>query len=234
MKIKKKKKAVADGKIEFIVPIKQWIHQGFTYLDKTEMFYRLIWEIIPFTFFLTIVYFNFHVNIYISISLSFLISHTLNWIFNYNFWTCLCFTFPKIKNPGNEKTIKYLIEIQNRMIKSSCVAGCMLYGSLARSTWHIKSDLDMRILRKPGILNGLNAYLVVFKERIIAVLKKQPLDLYMADSIEFLEKLREDEFPIFLKNNDERLFNHYKSKETIDFNNVNSLNELSHDFLCEK
>ena len=43
----KKIKAVAGGQIKWIVTIKQWIHQGFTYLDKTERFYRIIWELIP-------------------------------------------------------------------------------------------------------------------------------------------------------------------------------------------
>ena len=41
-------KAVVGGKTKLIVIIKNWIHQGFTYLDKTERFYRVIWELIPF------------------------------------------------------------------------------------------------------------------------------------------------------------------------------------------
>lgn len=225
-KLPKKNKAILGGKTEYIVIIKQWIHQGFTYLDKTEMFYRLIWELIPFLIFFPILYLTFEVNILMSVLISLVLGHTLNWIFNFNFWTCLCFTFPNLKNPGNDATIKYLKGIQKRMLKADSIGGCMVYGSMSRGVWHIKSDLDMRILRKPGIINGFKSYLIVFRERIIAVWFKQPLDLFMADSIEFLDKLRDDEFPVFLKNEDERLYKRYQSKEISDLDKINSLNDL--------
>jgi len=225
----KKNKAILGGETEYIVIIKQWIHQGFTYLDKTEMFYRIIWELIPILFSFPILYLTFQVNIYMSVLISFLFGHTLNWIFNFNFWTCLCFTFPSLKNPGNDATIKYLKGVQKRMQKADSIGGCMIYGSVSRAVWHIKSDLDMRILRQPGLINGFRAYLIVFKERIIAVWLKQPLDLFMADSIEFLDRMRDDEFPVFLKNDDSRLFKRYKSETISDFNKINSLNDLGHE-----
>jgi predicted nucleotidyltransferase len=222
----KKNKAIIGGKTEYIVIIKQWIHQGFTYLDKTEMFYRVIWELIPFLIFFSFLYSFVEINIYIIVIISFLLGHTLNWIFNFNFWTCLCFTFPNLKNPGNDRTIKYLIKFQERMLKSDSIAGCMIYGSLSRGMWHIKSDLDMRILRRKGVINGFKAYLVVFRERLIALWYKQPLDLFMADSIEFLDKVRDDEFPIFLKNKDQRLLKRYGTKEITCFNEINLLNDI--------
>lgn len=222
----KKRKAKLNGKIELIVLVKQWIHQGFTYLDKTEMFYRLIWEIIPFILIFSI--FDLFVeNLYFNLVLSIIITHTINWIFNFNFWTCMCFTFPRIVNPGQQKTIKYLQDMQNRLRKYDSISGCMLYGSITRNKWHIKSDLDMRILRKPGIFNGFKAYLVVFTERIIAVSKKQPLDLYLADTIKFLDKINTNEYPIFLINNDNRLFEKYQSKSEIKFEDVTDLNQIS-------
>jgi predicted nucleotidyltransferase len=226
IKVHKKNKAVIGGKTEYIVIIKQWIHQGFTYLDKTEMFYRIIWELVPFLIFFSTFYAFTESHIYMIVIISFLLGHTLNWIFNFNFWTCLCFTFPSLKNPGNDKTIKYLMKLQKRMLKEDCIGGCMIYGSLSRGVWHIKSDLDMRILRKPGFSNGFKAYLIVFKERIIAVWHKQPLDVFMADSIKFLDKVRDDEFPIFLKNEDQRLVERYKSNDRSDFTKISSLNHI--------
>ena len=44
---KKKKKAKVDGGRVWMFIITMWIHQGFTYLDRTEMFYRVLWELIP-------------------------------------------------------------------------------------------------------------------------------------------------------------------------------------------
>ena len=85
----------------------------------------------------------------------------------------------------------------------------------------------MRIIGKPGIVNGFKIYLITFKERLIAVKNKQPLDLYMADSIKFLNKMRDDESPIFLKANDERLIQRYKKCIITNFDQVTDLNKLS-------
>lgn len=205
----KKIKAVEGGNIKWIVTIKQWIHQGFTYLDHTEMFWRVVWEIIPFTAFLLLFYNVCNIRLWLSILLAFFIVHTLNWIFNYNFWTCIDFTFPRVHNPGNDSTKEYLKGMQERMRRNKAITGCMVYGSMSRAVWHNKSDLDMRIMGKPGVINGLRAYLAVFRERLIAVKLKQPLDLYLADDIKFLQRMRKDEYPIFLKCADPRLKDFY-------------------------
>ena len=112
----KKIKAVVGGKTKFIVLIKNWLHQGFTYLDKTERFYRIIWEIIPFS--ISIWGLSYiHITWILNIVIAFIISHTLNWAFNDNIWTCIQFTFPKVMNPGNEKTLAYLKDMQQRFAK---------------------------------------------------------------------------------------------------------------------
>lgn len=223
----KKIKAVAGGNIKWIVTIKQWIHQGFTYLDHTERFYRVVWELVPAALFLWLFKDIANMSWTWSVVLAFVISHTINWIFNYNFWTCIDFTFPSVKNPGNDATIQYLAEVQERMNKSDIVIGCLLYGSMSRHVWHDKSDLDMRIIGKPGLLNGFKIYLLVCRERLIAVKKKHPLDLYMADSVDFLNKMRDDEFPIVLKANDERLTKRYGELVATDFRKAKDLNHLS-------
>jgi len=221
----KKNKAVLGGKIKLVVAFKNWLHQGFFYLDRTEKFYRIIWELIPFFIFYNILIL-FIPTIW-ALLISALIAHTLNWIFNDNFWTAIMFTFPKVLNQGEEKTIEYLCNIQDRLSNYSCISGLILYGSISRGTWHNKSDIDARILRKPGVLNGLRVYLILFKERYIAVLRRQPLDIYMADSIIFLNKMRNDEFPIFLVINDNKLKKRYGEVLTTNFKSVNSINNLN-------
>lgn len=222
----KKDKAVVGGKVKLIVLFRNWAHQGFTYLDKTEKFYRVIWELVPFciSFYLIsltgLVWWG-------NCILSFLIAHTLNWMFNDNMWTCIQFTLPNLLNPGNEKTIEYLSGMQKRMQKRSSVAGCLIYGSMSRGVWKDKSDLDIRIFRKPGVINGLKGYWACWMERLIAVWKRQPLDIYLADSVRFLKKMRDDEYPIFLKGNDERLNDAYGNFDIADFTKIDSLNELA-------
>lgn len=222
----KKDKAVVGGKVKLIVLFRNWIHQGFFYLDKTERLYRIIWEMIPMAATLFLLSFS-NIPLGGGIIISFLIAHTLNWMFNDNLWTCIQFTLPNLLNPGNDKTKDYLMKMQNRMKKRSSVGGCMIYGSMSRGVWKEKSDLDVRILRKPGIINGFLGYLACWAERLIAVFSKQPLDIYMADTPEFLKKMRADEYPIFLKADDCRLDNLYGDIRVADFKQVNSLNELA-------
>ena len=226
----KKNKSVLGGKTKLIVLIKNWLHQGFFYLDKTEMSYRIIWELIPFLF--CFYFFNRIMDFdwLFAIIISGFISHTLNWVFNDNFWTCIMFTFPNILNPGEELTIQYLSQFQKKIKKNKSISGCMIYGSLSRSEWQIKSDLDIRILRKTGLLNGFLSYLFIYKERINAVIKKQPLDIYLADDVNFLRKMRKDEFPIFLKNKDERLYKEYKTMKTTDFTSIRKLNNINNSY----
>ena len=159
--------------------------------------------------------------------LSFLIAHTINWMFNDNLWTCIQFTLPNLLNPGNDKTKEYLIRMQTRMLKRSSVGGCMIYGSMSRGVWKDKSDLDVRILRRPGLINGFLGYWACWMERLIAVYEKQPLDIYMADGTDFLKKMRSDEYPIFIKADDRRLDRIYDSIRIADIGSVESLNELA-------
>ena len=114
----KNRKAKIGGKPKYITLIRNWAHQGFFYLDKTEMFYRVIWEIIPVV--LLIFFLNF--NLYISFFISFLIIHTYNWVANDNFWAVFIHSMPKQKNPGEALTIEYLLNMQNRLAKTNSIS----------------------------------------------------------------------------------------------------------------
>ena len=90
----------------------------------------------------------------------------------------------------------------------------------------------MRIIRRPGLLNGIKGYWVTFRERVIAVWYLNPMDLYMADGPKFLTRLRNDEFPVFLKLEDQRIYDFYDGNgielKEVDFDKVGHLNELGH------
>lgn len=219
----KTRKASIGGKPKYFTLIRNWAHQGFFYLDKTEMFFRVIWEIIP----IVLLSFFFNFNIYISIFISFFIIHTYNWITNDNFWAVFIHSLPNQKNPGEQATIEYLTKMQKRLIASNAISAVLIYGSVTRNKWHDRSDIDIRFFREKGIFNGLISYLILRRERLIALLNKQPLDAYIADDIKFLKKMRDDEFPIFLKNSDLRITKEYNTDYTTDFSKVKSINNLS-------
>ncbi|MFA7156794.1 MAG: hypothetical protein WC123_03785 [Bacilli bacterium] len=201
------KKASLGGNPRLFNLFRNWIHQALFYLDKTELFSRVVIEV----FFILILAIFFAGGLdYASWSpwdlfFSFFIVHTLNWIFNGNWWACILFAFPNLKNPGEYSTCQYLNNMATRLRNSSSISAILVFGSISREKWHGRSDIDMRILRKTGLFNAISAVMIQMRERFYAFFSKQPLDMYLADNIEFFKNLREDEYPICLLLNDNKV-----------------------------
>ena len=62
-----------------------------------------------------------------------------------------------------------------------------------RGEWKETSDLDMRLVRRPGVRNGLRACWFVMKERTRANMRRFPLDVFLLDDFSRLDRLRHDE-----------------------------------------
>jgi len=208
---KERRKAVPGGWPRLWNLPRGWLHQGFLYQDRTQQVARALLEIGPtclcawaFSALFDVSLHGATVWVY-----AMLVSHSLNWVFNHNWWAEMLFTFPSLRNPGPQKTALYLKDLADRLSRSRSISGVLLFGSLSRGAWHDRSDLDMRILRRPGILNGVRAVCAMMRERFLALLAHQPLDVYLADDVVFLEKMRQDETPVFLVKRDERLERRY-------------------------
>lgn len=208
LKKKAARKAKPGGLPKLINIPRNWLHQALTYMDTGEMYSKIIIEFIEL---LAVMWALNGVidNIYLNIIISGFIVHTWNWVTNGLFWAVIIFTFPGLKNPGAEKTIIYLNNMKRRLQKSSSVAGLTFYGSITRNAWHDRSDIDLRIVRNSGFINLVKTVYITMRERFIAFLYMQPMDLYLADSVEFLKKLRADEVPVILIKRGEDLENMY-------------------------
>lgn len=191
------RKAKPGGMPKLINIPRNWLHQALTYMDKGEMYSKVIIEIaeICLLMFLLNIYIG---NIYINFLISAFVAHTWNWVTNGLFWAVIIFTFPSLRNPGAENTVKYLNDMKRRLLRFDSVAGVSLYGSITRNTWHDRSDIDLRIIRNKGFVNLLITVYLTMQERFIAFLYKQPMDMYLADDVNFLKKLRADEVPVIL------------------------------------
>ena len=214
----KKRKAKQGGELRLSNLPRNWLHQALTYLDKGELISRVVVEIleIALLYFLFIRFaIKFPIDSIYVFLLSGIIVHTLNWIFNANFWTVILFSFPELTNPGEIITCDYLNHMSLRLSKHSSVTVLAIYGSISRRQWHERSDVDIRILRKPGIGNLISAFFITMRERAIAFIKRQPIDLYLADDVNFLLKMRNDESPIFLIRRDNRLKNYFPENQPI-------------------
>lgn len=204
---KARRKAVTGGSIKPRTLVGNLVHQGFFYLDRTERWMRVAWGLLP------------SAGLYVLLAphaggmarrigvagglLAFV--HVLNWIFNHNFWNCINSSFPGLRNRGASATRNYLASLRDRLRPHPSISALMLLGSISRLEWHSRSDIDLRVLRRPGFWNGVSASLLVSRERLLAVLARQPLDVYLADTPAFLRRRRKDEQPLFLLKRDARL-----------------------------
>ena len=217
----KGRKASAGSSIRLASLFRNWAHQAVTYMDRGEFFLRIAFELAE----ILMVFFVLNWllgNIFLSVIISTLGVHTFNWITNGNIWALWIFSFPGLKNPGEKKTCAYLNAMADRLKYSPASAGLAIFGSVSRKMWHDKSDIDIRILRKPGALNLFRAFLHTMRERWLAMVHRQPMDLFLADSIAFLQRMRPDEKPVFLIKRDDRLEQAYPdSPET-------TLSKLNH------
>jgi predicted nucleotidyltransferase len=194
---KARRNAVVGGPIRWNTIIWNWLHQCFFYLSLTDMSFKVFLEANLFVLCFGIMSI-FRLSILINTVISFFMAQTLNWIFNGNFWACLLSAFPSRRNKGAAQTQAYVNAMAARLSANDAVDAMMLLGSVCRSQWHSRSDIDVRILRKRGLRSAIYASWLTLKERLIAVVQGQPLEIYLADSVAFLAKKRSDEVPIFL------------------------------------
>lgn len=180
-------------RFKVIIIFTNWLFQGILYADKTEKIFRLCLDII---IALLMYKFMFDSKNHINLLIAFLTSHTLNWIFNGQLFA-LSKNFGIIHNDP-ERIINYAYGVKNRASKEESIKSVILYGSLVREEIKSSSDLDLRIIRKNGLFNGLRACIFGLKERCRALFYRFPLDIYVIDSSKHLMKMRSDENPIVL------------------------------------
>ncbi len=211
------RKALADGRARLWNLPCGWAHQGFFYLDRTQRIGRVAFEIVPAAILAGLIGGIGRIplsNVWLWCAGLFL-AHTLNWVLNGNWWAGILFAFPSLHNRGERATCAYLNDMADRLRHDRAISGAMIFGSVSRGQWHERSDLDVRLLRRRGLLSGIAGILILSRERWIALWRRQPLDIYLADDVSFLRSMRKDERPIFLKKNDPRLDLAYpEGKET--------------------
>lgn len=180
-------------RFKIIIIFTNWLFQGILYADKTEKIFKLCLDM---TFAFLLYELAFGSNNPNNLLVAFLISHTFNWIFNGQLFA-LAKNFGIVHNDP-EKIINYAYGVKDRASREKSISSVVLYGSLVRKEIKSTSDLDLRIIRKGGLLNGLRACIFGFKERSRALFYRFPLDMYVIDSSKHLLKMRSDENPVIL------------------------------------
>ncbi|KUK17266.1 hypothetical protein [Thermococcus sibiricus] len=163
-----------------------WLFQGILYMDRTERVFKLALDVL-FTIILVLLGAN--------IPTAILISHTINWIFNGQIF--VVFKNLKLITTPKEKFNVYIERLRAKLESEPSIVWAGIYGSLVREEFKETSDLDVRLIRKPGFINGVRACIFVMKERIWANFHGFPLDIYVFDNFQQL-KMKMKEEPIII------------------------------------
>lgn len=140
--------------------------------------------------------------------LAWLLAHTFNAIFNFQ-------PIAVMRHMGLGETdpkdfIDYVSKLHERINGKAFLQGAASYGSLSRGMFKKTTDLDIRFLMVPGVINGIRSSNFAFVERVRALLHRFPLDLYAFTLPELLSKMRRDEIPVVFYDPDGLIRESYK------------------------
>ncbi len=165
-----------------ILTFSSWLFQGILYMDTTEKVFKILLDIL---FFIPI-YFIFRGYGSLSLFIAIIFTHTINWIFNGQIFVLL--KNLRLTKTEPERFIQYLNDLQKRIKKENSILAAAAFGSLSRGQLKETSDLDIRIIRKKGVINGFRACLFVLSERTRALFNKFPLDIYVLDDVTTIKR----------------------------------------------
>jgi hypothetical protein len=169
--------------------LSHWLFQSIFYMDRTERGFKFGFEaLLALCLFFPL---RLALPALPAFLLAFWTAHTANFLFNGQLWGVLK-QFGWVHTPY-EVFIAYARGLDERGQRESSIKQLKVFGSLARDEWTPTSDLDARLLRYPGPLNGLRACWFLLRERTRALFHRFPLDCYVLDSPAAFEKMRGDE-----------------------------------------
>lgn len=169
-----------------------WLFQGLLYMDAAERRFKLLLDVLLTVLMAIPLLLCFRGRT--AWAAAFLLAHTLNFLLNGQLWGVLKhYGIGRLSRAGFHS---YLCRLACRIGNEPSILWAGVYGSLVRGNWSSTSDLDIRLVRKPGVINALRACLFVLSERSRALIRRCPLDIYVLDDLGQLAAMREDGWPL--------------------------------------
>jgi predicted nucleotidyltransferase len=182
-----------------------WLFQGTRYMIAYEIGLKLFLEAI---FAFPLLYFLLDkVSVISAITISFITAHTINWIINGHFFVLMRYVNPIEKT--EQDFASFIEKMTATALKWKSIDAVSIYGSYCRGNLHKYSDLDVRVLTRPGFHNTIKGAIFCFLQRADAFISIFPLDIYCIDKISSLNRMRVDERPVILFDHSGRLSDLY-------------------------
>lgn len=192
-------------KTRLAVIASNWVFQGMRYMNIYEIGLKLFLDIL--FVFILLNFFLKEIPLLPAVLIALLSAHTINWIINGHIFVLMRYVAPV---PKTEKHFEdFITKIKTSALRWKSIDGVAIYGSYCRGNLHQFSDLDVRVITRPGIMNAVYGSIFCFYQRLIAFFYIFPLDIYCCDKMEFLDQLRDDEKPFILIDHSGRLSARY-------------------------
>jgi hypothetical protein len=186
-----------------------WGAQGLFNMDRTDRILKLSLDVVG-TGVLALLFRSFLAT-YLAIPLAAILAHTANFVFNAHPWVVL--KHFGIGYYDHEGLTTYTTEFGKRAASCPALLGAGIWGGFARQD-HANPDtpdVDVRVIRRPGLVNGVRSSWFVLVERSRANWRKFPLDMFLLDRMHSLSRLSQSEVPIILCDADGLLRQWYPS-----------------------
>jgi predicted nucleotidyltransferase len=168
--------------------------QGMLNMDRSERCFKLGLDLLALTLLTPV--FHLRLSGPKAIGLGLLAAHSLNFFCNGQIYAVLK-TFGYVQRTQESYQCE-VARLSNRIEQQPDILFAAAYGSLARGQWSPTSDLDVRLVRAPGLPSALRVCWFALRERARAFWRRFPLDLYVLDSYASLDKLVERDVPVIL------------------------------------
>ncbi len=184
-----------------------WVFQGMRGMQSKELSFRLMLEALL----AAVAYAAVPADWNNSFGLLFVlfIAHTLNWLFNGHVWVCARYCAAYRRNPS--ALSDYIDRTSARLQSLSWLEEAAVIGSVgdAGRIRSERSDIDLRLIFSPGIVNWLRVNMLLLRLRTAALFQVIPLDLYAYNFVNALDRFRQDEGILLIQDKKGRIAKRY-------------------------
>lgn len=199
-----------------------WVFQGMRGMQRKELCFRLLLESLLALSIYALQPSTWPMTPGLVAALCF--AHTLNWLFNGHLWVCVRYFPIYRRNPA--ALAAFLAQQKDLLRRLPWLDEAVCIGSVG-DTGGIRSersDIDLRLIFPPGIINWLRVNLLLLHLRGKALFNLIPLDLYAYDYISALDRFRQDEHLLLIRDRGNKILERYpaRTRRDHDQNHVSS------------
>lgn len=204
-----------------------WLMQGILHADRSEKIYKIGFTVFFWVLSFALLVLQSDFSIVKSVFFGFIIAHSINWIINNNLYVLLVHRMKWLKTTKYD-LFNQLSTIQHRLqdiTDKDWILYSVSHGGICKGTLNSHSDIDVSIIRKPGLKNMIHAILFYVKEKKYADIKGVPLDIFICDSPEnCIERSKRQKNPIVLLDHENVVNIFYADKLSMSIDEAKVLN----------